>query len=193
MSVPVRWAAVTVLTIAASTGCMSVGDDGARPGPSGSSDSKGRTADPDDDTTAGSGDAGHRGGDAHTHSDGDPSDRKSPKGRPSPEASGSAVPSDTSKGPRPQPGAPHPPRPGHPAPPTPSTPGPGEPPPVVPEPPAPQPSPDPDPDPEPEPTEPSEPPPSASPAAQLRTQSMGGAEESRPLRTPEASPQVRPV
>uniref|UniRef100_UPI00068E2D11 hypothetical protein n=1 Tax=Streptomyces sp. NRRL WC-3725 TaxID=1463933 RepID=UPI00068E2D11 len=49
------------------------------------------------------------------------------------------------------------------------------------------------PEPEPEPTEPPEPAPSASPAAQLRTQAMGGAEEGRPLRTPEASPQVGPV
>ncbi|MFE7865427.1 hypothetical protein [Streptomyces bacillaris] len=41
LSVPVRWAAVTALTIAASTGCMSVGDDGARPGPSGSAEGSG--------------------------------------------------------------------------------------------------------------------------------------------------------
>ncbi|MBT2465400.1 hypothetical protein J7E92_28415 [Streptomyces sp. ISL-63] len=175
LSVPARWAAVTALTIAASTGCMSVGDDGARPGPSGSSDSKGRAVEPNGETVAGSGGAGHRGGDAHTHSDAAAdADRKKSKGTPSPEVSG-AVPSATPKsaGPRPEPGAPQPSRPGHP--------------------PAPTPSPDPDPEPEPEPTEPPEPPPSASPAAQLRTQAMGGAEESRPLRTPEASPQVGPV
>ncbi|MFD6801907.1 hypothetical protein [Streptomyces cyaneofuscatus] len=196
LSVPARWAAVTALTIAASTGCMSVGDDGARPGPSGSTDSKGRVVEPNGETVAGSGGAGHRGGDAHTHSDAGPdTDRKKPKGTPSPEKSGAVVPSTTPKsgGPRPEPGAPQPSRPGQPPAPTPSTPGPGEPPPVVPEPPAPPPAPDPDPEPEPEPTEPPEPPPSASPAAQLRTQALGGAEESRPLRTPEASPQVRPV
>ncbi|WP_411119606.1 hypothetical protein [Streptomyces sp. 058-1L] len=189
LSVPVRWAAVTALTIAASTGCMSVGDDGARPGPSRSSDPKRQAVEPNGETVSGSGGAGRGGGDAHPHSD---SDRKNPGGRPSPEASG-AVPSATPKGPRPEPGAPQPSRPGHPPAPTPSTPGPGEPPPVVPEPPTPPPTPDPGPDPEPEPTEPSEPPPSASPAAQLRTQAMGGPEEGRPLRTPEASPQVGPV
>ncbi|KAB2589016.1 hypothetical protein [Streptomyces arboris] len=197
LSVPARWAAVTALTIAASTGCMSVGDEGARPGPSGSTDSKGRAVEPNGETVAGSGGAGHRGGDAHTHSDADTdADRKKPGGTPSPEKSG-AVPSATPKSgaPRPEPGVPQPSRPGHLPAPTPSTPGPGEPPPVVPEPPAPPPAPapDPDPEPEPEPTEPPEPPPSASPAAQLRTQAMGGAEESRPLRTPEASPQVGPV
>ncbi|MEW1632146.1 hypothetical protein [Streptomyces sp. NPDC089173] len=199
LSVPARWAAVTALTIAASTGCMSVGDDGAKPGPAGSTDSKGRVVEPDGGVVSGTGGAGHRGGDAHTHSDSDTAgaadaDPKNPKGTPSPKASG-AVPSATPKSgaPRPEPGVPQPSRPGRPPAPTPSAPGPGEPPPVVPEPPAPPPAPDPDPAPEPEPTEPAEPPPSASPAAQLRTQSMGGAEESRPLRTPEASPQVRPV
>ncbi|MFE2294499.1 hypothetical protein [Streptomyces sp. NPDC059452] len=191
LSVPARWAAVTALTIAASTGCMSVGEDAARPGPTASSDPKGRAVEPNGETAPVSGGAARRGGgDAHTHSDAD-SDRKNPKGKPSPTASG-AVPSDTPKGVRPEPGAPQPSRPGQPPAPTPSTPGPGEPPPVAPEPSAP-PVPDPDPEPEPEPTEPSEPPPSASPAAQFRTQAMGGAEEGRPLRTPEASPQVGPV
>ncbi|MEW2067259.1 hypothetical protein [Streptomyces sp. NPDC007346] len=198
LSVPARWAAVTALTIAASTGCMSVGDDGARPGPAGSIDPEGRAVEPNGETVPGSGGAGLRGGDAHTHSEA--ADRKNPGGTPSPEASG-AVPSDTPKGPRPEPGAPQPSRPGHSPAPTPSTPGPGEPPPAVPEPPAPPPppaplpdrDPEPDPEPEPEPTEPPEPPPSASPSAQLRTQAMGGGEKGRPLRTPEASPQVGPV
>ncbi len=124
LSVPARWAAVTALTIAASTGCMSVGDDGARPGPSGSTDSKGRAVEPNGETVAGSGGAGHRGGDAHTHSDADTdADRKKPGGTPSPEKSG-AVPSATPKSgaPRPEPGTPQPSRPGHPPAPTPSTP-----------------------------------------------------------------------
>ncbi|MEW1615838.1 MULTISPECIES: hypothetical protein [unclassified Streptomyces] len=190
LSVPARWAAVTALTIAASTGCMSVGDDAAGPRPSRSADPKGQAVQPNGETVPGTGEAGHRGDDAHPHSD---ADRKKKSGKkPRPGASG-AVPSVTPKGPRPVPGAPQPSRPGHPPAPTPSTPGPGEPPPVVPEPPAPPPTPAPDPEPEPEPTQPPEPPPSASPAAQLRTQSMGGADEARPWRTPEASPQVRPV
>ncbi|MFJ4962702.1 hypothetical protein ACIP6P_09660 [Streptomyces sp. NPDC088729] len=188
LSAPVRWAAVTALTIAASTGCMSVNDDAAGPSPSRSADPKGSAAEPDGDTVPGSGRAGFLGGDAHTHSD-----REASGDAPRPDASGVAA-SSAPRDPRPEPGAPHPTGPGRAPTPTPSTPGPGEPPPVTPEPPS-QPSPDPDPDPEPEPV-PSptpEPPPSASPAAQLRTQALGGRRDAVPLRTPQASPQVGPV
>ncbi|MBK6033673.1 hypothetical protein JHN57_35180, partial [Streptomyces sp. MBT59] len=53
---PVRWAAVTALTIAASTGCMSVGEDGAGgPGPSRSAGPKGSQTDPAGNTIPGSG------------------------------------------------------------------------------------------------------------------------------------------
>ncbi|MGW6713294.1 hypothetical protein ACWF9X_10945 [Streptomyces globisporus] len=187
---PVRWAAVTALTIAASTGCMSVGEDGAGgPGPSRSAGPKGAETDSAGNTIPGSGQSGGRGGGAHPHSD-----RGVPGSSPRPDASG-AKPSATAKDARPEPAAPgRPTRAGggvSPAP-TPSTPGPGEPPPVTPEPPAP-PTPAPDPDPEPEPTDPPEPPPSASPAAQLRAHARGGPEPVGPLRTPEASPQVGPV
>ncbi|XCM31248.1 hypothetical protein ABXI76_19460 [Streptomyces parvus] len=188
---PVRWAAVTALTIAASTGCMSVGEDGAGgPGPTRSAGPKGSAADPAGDTVPGSGQSGGRGGGAHPHSD-----RGAPGGSPRPDASG-ATPSATSKDARPEPAAPGQPTRGsggvtQPTP-TPSTPGPGEPPPVTPEPPAP-PTTAPDPDPEPEPTDPPEPPPSASPAAQFRAQGTGGPKPVGPLRTPEASPQVGPV
>ncbi|MFD5200289.1 hypothetical protein ACFWM7_09035 [Streptomyces sp. NPDC058375] len=190
LSAPARWAAVTALTIAASTGCMSVGEDGAGgPGPSRSAGSKGSAADPAGDTVPGSGLTGGRGGGAHPHSD-----RGVPGNGPSPDASGAAPSVTPKKGARPEPAAPEQPTRGDGVqpPPTPSTPGPGEPPPATPEPPAPPP-PAPDPEPEPEPTDPPEPPPSASPAAHLRAQGMGGPETVAPLRTPEASPQVGPV
>lgn len=187
LSVPARWAAVTALTIAASTGCMSVGEDDARaPGPSRSAGPKGSAADPAGDTVPGSGRTGRRVGGVHPQSD-----RAVPGSSPSPDASG-AVPSVTPGDPRPEPAAPGPTRGGPPPSPTPSTPGPGEPPPTTPEPPAP-PTPAPDPEPDPEPTAPSEPPPSASPAAQLRAHAMSGPEAAGPRRTPEASPQVGPV
>ncbi|MFH8882098.1 hypothetical protein [Streptomyces californicus] len=191
LSVPLRWAAVTALTIAASTGCMSVGeDDAGAPGPSRSAGPKGSDVDPAGDTATDSGRAGGRPGGAHPQSD-----RAVPGATPRPDASG-AEPSATPKDQHPEPAAPKPTR-GtgdtQPAP-TPSAPGPGEPPPTVPEPPATTPpAPDPDPEPDPEPTVPPEPQPSATPGAQLRAQGMNGREAVRPLRTPEASPQVKPV
>ncbi|MFE6703209.1 hypothetical protein [Streptomyces sp. NPDC057718] len=189
---PVRWAAVTALTIAASTGCMSVGEDGAGgPGPSRSAGPKGSQTDPAGNTIPGSGQSGGRGGGAHPHSD-----RGVPGSSPRPDASGAAPSATPKKGARPEPAAPGQPTRGAGGgvqpPPTPSTPGPGEPPPATPEPPAPPP-PAPDPDPEPQPTDPPEPPPSASPAAQFRAQGTGGPKPVGPLRTPEASPQVGPV
>ncbi|MET9770424.1 hypothetical protein [Streptomyces sp. NPDC006415] len=192
LSAPARWAAVTALTIAASTGCMSVGEDGAGgPGPARSAGSKGSAADPAGDTVPGSGRTGGRGGGAHPHSD-----RGVPGSSPRPDASGAAPSATPKKGARPEPAAPGQPTRGAGGgvqpPPTPSAPGPGEPPPATPEPPPPPP-PAPDPEPEPEPTDPPEPPPSASPAAHLRAQGMGGPEKVGPLRTPEASPQVGPV
>ncbi|WP_425275710.1 hypothetical protein [Streptomyces albovinaceus] len=120
---PVRWAAVTALTIAATTGCMSVGEDGAGgPGPSRSAGPKGSETDPAGNTIPGSGQSGGRGGGAHPHSD-----RGVPGSSPRPDASG-AKPSATSEDARPEPAAPgQPTRAGggvRPTP-TPSTPGPG--------------------------------------------------------------------
>ncbi|MFD7746685.1 hypothetical protein ACFV2V_20165 [Streptomyces sp. NPDC059698] len=189
LSAPVRWAAATALTIAASTGCMSVGEnDAGAPGPSRSAGPQGADADPAADTVPDPGRAGRRGGDAHPHSD-----RAVPGATPRPGASDTA-PETAPAGPHPEPAAPDPTRgAGALTPtPTPSTPGPGEPPPTVPEPPVP-PSPTPDPEPDPEPTDPPEPSPSTSPAAQFRAHALSGREVVRPLRTPEASPQVGPV
>lgn len=187
LSAPVRWAAVTALTIVASTGCMSVGDDGARPGPSRSADEKGGDAEPDG-TVPDSGTAGAGRGLARTHSD-----REIP-GEPDPDASGatsSAAPADRRR----PPVTPPPTLGGRPPAPTLSAPGPAEPSPVTPEPPSPSdPGPDPDPDPKPsQPSEPPTPPPSASPAAQLRAGAMTAPRRPEMLRTPEASPQVGPV
>ncbi|MGY3681626.1 hypothetical protein [Streptomyces sp. TE33382] len=189
VSAPVRWAAVTALTIAASAGCMSVGDDAARPGPSRSADEKGGEAGPGGGAVPDSGRAGSGGRLAHTHSD-----REAP-GEPDPDASG-ATSSRAPRGPRPAPGSPLPTRGGHLPTPSSSVPGSVEsPPPVTPEPPGPsQPGPGTDPDPEPpQPSEPSPPPTSASPVAQFRTDAMRAPVHLESLRIPEASPQVGPV
>ncbi|MGP3635890.1 hypothetical protein ACTU45_21435, partial [Streptomyces sp. 24-1644] len=69
LSAPVRWAAVTALTIAASTGCMSVGDDGEKPAPSRSAGPKGASAEPDGGTVPGSGRSGYGGSRAEAQSD----------------------------------------------------------------------------------------------------------------------------
>ncbi|MEV7723014.1 hypothetical protein AB0Q93_38210, partial [Streptomyces sp. NPDC088184] len=57
LSVPLRWAAVIAATVAASTGCMSVGDDEGKPepSPSPSSGHGGSAARPDGGTVAGTG------------------------------------------------------------------------------------------------------------------------------------------
>ncbi|MYW13019.1 hypothetical protein GT034_32445, partial [Streptomyces sp. SID2563] len=54
-SVPVRWAAVTAVTLATSTGCMSVGSDGAEPAPSRSAEPKGAAVEPNGSTVTGTG------------------------------------------------------------------------------------------------------------------------------------------
>lgn len=194
LSAPVRWAAVTALTIAASTGCMSIGDDSAKPGPSRSAGTKGASADPDGGTVPGSGRSGHGGSHAEAQSD------REAGAKPDPSASGrtpSAAPDG--KGATPKPGAQVPTGAGKPPAPQSSEPGPGEPPappvpgpePSSPPPPDPGPGPGPDPSPTP-PPEPSQPP-SASPAAQLRNHAMGAPEGPETQRTPEASPQVGPA
>ncbi|WP_406452693.1 hypothetical protein OG782_19585 [Streptomyces sp. NBC_00876] len=186
LPVPVRWAAVTVVTIATSTGCMSIGADGGKPAPSRPAASKGAMAEPDGSTVAGTGRA-RTGGDAGAHSggktgqSGDPSPSAGPSG--SPAASGGRAPGQGGHQPAPAlspagPGVPQ-----QPEPPAPSDPGPGTSA-------TPQPSVPPEPDPEPS----QEPPvPSASPAAQLRNNAMGPPDGPGAMRTPEASPQVGPA
>ncbi|MFI5771816.1 hypothetical protein ACIA74_25400 [Streptomyces sp. NPDC051658] len=190
LSVPVRWAAVIAATVATSTGCMSIGDDGGKPAPSPSPSPSpehgGSAARPDGGTVAGTGRIRTGGGRAEAHSE-----REAVE---SPGPSRSAGPSTAPGGVRPdaEAGGAEPPR--GTAPPAPSAPPPG---PGVPQQSAsPAPSgpatPEPPSSPEPEPSEPS-PPPSASPAAQLRSEALGASAESAPLRTPEVSPQVGPV
>ncbi|MET9658888.1 hypothetical protein [Streptomyces sp. NPDC006510] len=188
LSVPVRWAAVVAATVAASTGCMSIGDDGGKPASSPSPEHGGSGARPDGGTVAGTGHVRTGGGRAEAHSEREAAE--SPE--PSRSAGPSAAPGGVRPGTEPGGGA-EPPR-GDPLPtPSASQPGPGVPQqsesptpsgPATPEPPS---------SPEPQPSEPSSPPPSASPAAQLRNDAMGVPGESDPLRTPEASPQVGPV
>ncbi|NED10445.1 hypothetical protein G3I33_02855, partial [Streptomyces sp. SID9124] len=55
LPVPVRWAAVTAVTLATSTGCMSVGSDGAEPAPPRSAEPKGTAVEPNGSTVAGTG------------------------------------------------------------------------------------------------------------------------------------------
>lgn len=69
LSARVRWATVTALTIAASTGCVSVGDDAGKPTPSLSADRKGASALPDEATVSGTGRSGSGGGRAEAQSD----------------------------------------------------------------------------------------------------------------------------
>ncbi|MFF5723532.1 hypothetical protein [[Kitasatospora] papulosa] len=180
LSARVRWAAVTALTVAASTGCVSVGDDAGKPAPSRSADRKGASAPPDGDTVSGTGRSG--GGRAEAQSD-----RGAPR-KPAAKASGRTPSAEPGKAvPVPAgPGTPEPSR-GGPVPvPEPSAPGPGEPPPppVVPE--------EPPASPEPEPSSPPEQP-SASPAAQTHTDAAGVPGRVGMWPTPRVSPQVAPV
>ncbi|MEU1216670.1 hypothetical protein ACFYSH_09590 [Streptomyces sp. NPDC005791] len=185
LSVRVRWAAVTALTIAASTGCVSVGDDDAgKPAPSRSADPKGESARPDGGTVSGTGRIGSGGGRAEAQSD------RGASRKPDAKVSGRAPSAGPAKA-RPAPDVPGTPGPtlGGPLPvPEPSVPVPADPPPppVTPE----------EPPPSPEPESPPPPPeeqPSASPAAQFRTDALGPPEwvEASPI--PRASPQVAPV
>lgn len=181
LSARVRWAAVTALTIAASTGCVSVGDDAGKPSPSRAADRKGASAQPDGGTVSGTG-GSRSGGRAEAQSD------RGPSGKPDAKASGRA-PSAGAEGARPVPGGPGTPEPtlGGPLPtPEPSAPGPGEPPPPPVTPDTPPPSPEPEPSPPPE-------QPSASPAAQFRTDAMGAPGRVEVWPTPRVSPQVAPV
>lgn len=184
LSVPasVRWAAVTVVTIAASTGCMSVGDDAGKPAPSRSAAPKEAVAGPDGATVTGTGRSARTGG-AEAHSDREAAE----SGAPSASADSSRSPGTKPAEPgRPGPGRVSvPPRQAAPGvPEQPEPPAPSEP--QTPEPPAPPEEPEP---------EPSEPPgvPSASPAAQLRNEAMGAPGQVEEMRTPEASPQVGPA
>ncbi|MGW1411849.1 hypothetical protein [Streptomyces sp. NPDC002403] len=189
LSVPVRWAAVVAATVAASTGCMSVGDGGGKPEPSSSPEHGGSAARPDGGTVAGTGRVRTGGGRAEAHSE-----REAVE---SPEPRDSAGPSAAPGGVRPgaEPGGTIPPR--GTAPPAPSASHPGPAVPQQPESPAPStpppPGPPSSPEPEPEPSGPPAPQPSASPAAQFRSEVAGASARSVPLRTPEVSPQVGPV
>jgi hypothetical protein len=187
---PVRWAAVTAVTIAASTGCMSISDEGGKPAPSRSAEQRGSSDEPDGSTAAGTGRARTRGG-AEAHSDREAAESPSP----SASARASVVPGGVHAGVGS--GDPLPTRGGHL--PVPSPPGGGGPQQPVPSaepsvssgpsaPVTPEPSSSPDP-------EPSSPPPapSASPAAQFRSDAMSVPDDMEALRTPEASPQVGPV
>ncbi|MDQ0794987.1 hypothetical protein [Streptomyces sp. B1I3] len=184
MSARVRRAAVTALTIAVSTGCMSVGDDAGQPAPPRPSGRQGESAQPDGGTVRGTGRSGSGGGRAEAQSDRDasrrPDARPHPAGRP--DRPGGTLPA-------PAPGNPEPTLGGHLPTPEPSAPGPGEPPP-------PPVSPEPPPSPPPASPEPSQQPPeqpSASPAAQFRSDALGPPGRVGVWPTPKASPQVAPV
>ncbi|MGW2087026.1 hypothetical protein [Streptomyces sp. NPDC001880] len=188
LPVPARWAAVVAATVAASTGCMSVGDGEGKPLPSSSPEHGGSAARPDGGTVAGTGRVRTGGGRAEAHSEREVVE--------SPEPGESAGPPAAPDGVRPgaEPGGTEPPRGTVPPAPSASHPGPGVP--QQPESPEPSVSPTPEPpsSPEPEPSgPPSAPPPSASPAAQLRSEAAGASARSVPLRTPEVSPQAGPA
>ncbi|MEU2024339.1 hypothetical protein ABZ565_19610 [Streptomyces sp. NPDC016469] len=191
-SVPVRWAAVTAVTLVTSTGCMSVGSDGAEPAPSRSAEPKGAAVEPNGSTVTGTGRSRFGGAGAQ-------SERRGAGTSASASPSGSAPAAEGSRG-GPDEGGdrdraarpPVPAGPPEPAPPEASVPA--DPDPVPgPQDPADTPAP-PDPqEPGPEPSESAPPVPSASPAAQFRTDAMGWRDGVPALRTPEASPQVGPV
>ncbi|MFJ5227862.1 hypothetical protein [Streptomyces sp. NPDC088400] len=192
LSAPGRRIAVwiaTSLAVAASAGCMSVGDDGERPAPSRSADSPDTGTRPDGATGA-SAEEPHalhdrtaRGGTEHAHPDGKGEDLANGA---SPSTSSSATPSpEPSTGTRPRPGRPTPPR-GEPEPPNeptrsvqpPSTPPPAQ-----------------SPAPEPEPPEPTKPPtqPSETPPAEVRASGMAPADGMGMRKELEASPQLGPA
>ncbi|WUL24618.1 hypothetical protein OHA88_25165 [Streptomyces sp. NBC_00353] len=191
LSVPVRWAAVTAVTIAASTGCMSISDDGGKPVPSQSARPKGSVGEPDGSTVAGTGRA-RSGSGAEAHSD-----REAPESPdPSVSVGASAGPGggQTAAGPS----DPLPTRGGHlPMPSLPGSGGPQQPPgpssePSGPSEPSGSATPEPSSTPDPEPSDPP-PGPSESPAAQFRSNAMSLPDGLEAMRTPEVSPQVGPV
>ncbi|PVE13272.1 hypothetical protein [Streptomyces scopuliridis] len=214
LSAPGRFAVwiVTSLAVAASTGCMSVGEDEGKPAPSRSAEDQGAAAEPDGLTGEGAG-AGEPhawqgrtedGGEERAGADGRGKEGRDGKGYgkgtdepgdmggtggngASPSASSAVTPSpEPSKGTRPQPGEPVPPGDGHVPPKEPTRPAPPASPPPGP------PGPDPEPQPEPEPTKPPEQP-SASPAADVRTGAMSAADGTGMRKEPMASPQLGPV
>ncbi|MEU5718637.1 hypothetical protein AB0G71_23270 [Streptomyces sp. NPDC020403] len=187
LSARVRRAAVTALTIAVSTGCMSVGHDAGQPAPPRPSGQRGESAHPDGATGRGTGRAGSGGGRAEAQSERDVS--RGPEANAHPGGSPAAPASPAGSLPESAPGQPEPTRGGQPPLPEPSVPEPGEPPP-------PPSSPEPPPSPPPVSPEPSQPPPeppSASPAGQFRSAAAGPSERVEVWATPEASPQVAPV
>ncbi|MFF5567912.1 hypothetical protein ACFY7Z_19265 [Streptomyces sp. NPDC012623] len=206
LSAPGRRLAVWIassLAVAASAGCMSVGEGGGEPAPSRSPDRGGAAAEPDGETAAGVGTGvphfgqGRTGpGGAAEHSGayaeaGGGSERAAGKGGEdgkggkdaSPEASSPATASpEPSRGSRPHPGRPTPPR---------EDPVPTKEPTRTAPPPTQQPPQTQDPEPEPEPETKTPDPPTASPAAEVRT---GAAPDGVwAWKEPRASPQTGPV
>ncbi|MGW2472463.1 hypothetical protein [Streptomyces sp. NPDC001665] len=186
--VPVRWAAVAAVTLATSTGCMSVGSDGAEPAPSRSAEPKDAAVEPNGSTVTGTGHSRYGGPGAQSERRGaGPSASASPSGS-APAADGAGAEKGAGRDRAARPSVPEgpaesvPPEPSVPADPDP-VPGPQDPT-DTPAPPDPQ---------EPEPSEPAPPVPSASPAAQSRTDALGWQDEVAELRTPKASPQVGPA
>ncbi|MFD3521744.1 hypothetical protein [Streptomyces sp. NPDC058653] len=190
LSAPGRFAVwiVTSLAVATSTGCMSVGDDGGKPAPSRSAEPAGAAAEEDGGTAADAGvglpagglsgavpkDAGKSGKNGEKRRPGDPKSSRDPSAKPS-------------KGPD-----------GKPVPPAPRPPG-GDVPPVeqptwTPLPPSepPEPNPPAEPQPEPEPTGPPDVP-TASPAADVRTNGWRPGDGTGMRKEPVASPQLGPV
>ncbi|MFI9627670.1 hypothetical protein [Streptomyces sp. NPDC052042] len=195
LSLSARWAAVIAVTVAASTGCMSIGDDGGKPSSKPSPDPKGSAAGPDGDTVSGTGGYRAGGGRAEAHSEREAAETTRPSGSATPSGSPDAHPR-TERG---KPGVPS--EPGVPAPewgggqPVPEVSPPGSEVPQRPEPsppPSESPAPEPPVSPEPEPSEPA-PQPSASSAAELRAYAMSLPDEPTALRTPEVSPQDEPM
>ncbi|MFJ1751100.1 hypothetical protein ACIOJD_33435 [Streptomyces sp. NPDC088116] len=191
LSAPGRRIAVwiaTSLAVAASAGCMSVGDDGERPAPSRSADSPDAGARPDGGTGT-SAEEPHalhdrtaRGGTGHAHPDAKGEERANGA---SPSVSSSATPSpEPSTGVRPQPGRPAPPR-GEPEPPS-------EPTRSVQLPTTAPPAQSPTPEPEPEPTKPSAQP-SETPPSEVRASGMVPADGMGMRKELEASPQLGPA
>ncbi|MFE4371794.1 hypothetical protein ACFRMN_26880 [Streptomyces sp. NPDC056835] len=214
LSAPGRFAVwiVTSLAVAASTGCMSVGEDEGKPAPSRSAKGQGTATEPDGVTSEGAGASEpyawqgrtEDGGAERGGANGREKEERDGKGEgegtgaaddtgdtggngASPSASSTVPPSpEPSKGTRPRPGKPIPPGDGPVPPKEPTRPAPPADPPPGP------PDPDPEPQPEPEPTKPSEPP-SASPAADVRTGVMSAADGMGMRKEPTASPQLGPV
>ncbi|MDX3855402.1 hypothetical protein [Streptomyces sp. AK02-01A] len=181
---------VTSLAVAASAGCMSVGDDEGKQAPSRPADSRGAAVEPDGGTNSGAGvrapgaARSHPGEDGVEHAG---ADDKGKDGSPRPSSRAESSP-EPSKGARSRPGGPTPPR-DEPVPPKepPRTQPPASQPPA--QSPAPDPGPGPDPEPEPEPVDP----PTTSPAADMRTALMTMGDGMGMRKEPLASPQAGPV